>query len=186
VIDDISALRQVTPAILNSAAFLFKPGDSINFIGGGDNGTPLQKDEPEALNAPNGAPIDYYLKNAASGPVTIEILDSTGAVLRTFSSATLSAADSTGRRGGSGRAGIPNVSPLWQSSPQPISAAAGMHRVVWNPVVVPNRGNLSGGAAVFPRGDITQLSGTFTARLAVGSYVQNQTFVVKPDPRTGS
>jgi hypothetical protein len=61
-----------------------------------------------------------------------------------------------------------------------------MHRVVWNPVVVPDRGNLSGGAAVFPRGDITPLSGTFTARLTAGPYVQSQTFVVREDPRTRS
>lgn len=184
VIDDISALRQITPAILNSAAHLFKPGDSINYIGAGDNGTPLQKDEPEAPNPPNGAAIDYYLKKTATGPVTIEILDSTGKVLRTFSSAGLSADDSAGRRGGgAGRGGIPNVSPLWQSTATPISAAAGMHRVVWNPVVIPNRGNLTGGAAVFPRGDITQLTGTFTARLTGGGVVQTEAFTVKPDPR---
>ena len=183
VIDDISALRQLAPAILSSPAYLFKPGDSMNFIGGGEDGTPLQKDEPQALNAPNGAAIDYYLRTSAGGPLTIEILDSTGKVLRTFSSAPTSAADSTaGRRGR--RGGIPNVSPLWQTAPEPISTAPGMHRVVWNPVLIPDRGNLSGGAAVFPRGDITQLSGTFTARLTVGSYTQSQTFLVKPDPRT--
>lgn len=181
VIDDISALRQITPAVLGADAYLFKPGDSVNFIGGGGNGTPLQKDEPHAENAPNGAAIDYYLKSAA--PVTIEILDSTGTVLRTFSSSGLGADDATVRRGAP-RSGIPNVSPLWQSSPEPISGAAGMHRVVWNPVVIPNRGSLSGGAAVFPRGDITALAGTFTARLTVGGLVQTQSFVVKQDPRT--
>jgi photosystem II stability/assembly factor-like uncharacterized protein len=185
VIDDISALRQITPAILSSDAYLFKPGDSYNYITAGDNGTPLQKDEPQAQNAPNGAVIDYYLRNAPSGPVTIEILDSTGKVLRTFSSAGLTAEDTAGRRGGAGaRTGIPNVSPLWQTNPEPISAAAGMHRVVWNPVVIPNRGNLSGGAAVFPRGDIMPLAGTFTARMTAGGVVQNQSFTVKADPRT--
>jgi photosystem II stability/assembly factor-like uncharacterized protein len=186
VIDDISSLRQITPALLNGGAYLFEPGDSINYIGGGGNGTPLQKDEPHADNAPNGAVIDYYLASAANAPVTIDILDSTGKVLRTFSSAGLTAADSASRRGRGpgGRPGLPSVSPLWQTSPEPISSAAGMHRVVWNPVVVPDRGNLSGGAAVFPRGDITQLAGTFTARLTVGTYVQSQTFVVKADPRT--
>jgi len=189
VIDDISALRQTSPAILNADEYLFKPGDSFNYVTAGDNGTPLQKDEPQAQNAPNGAVIDYYLKNPASGPVTIEILDSTGKVLRTFSSAGLTADDTAGRRGGggggvTGRPGIPNVSPLWQTNPEPISAASGMHRVVWNPVLIPNRGNLTGGAAVFPRGDITPLTGTFTARLTANGHVQTQTFIVKPDPRS--
>jgi len=71
VIDDISSLRQVTPAILAGDAYLFKPGDAINVQQGGDNGTPLQKDEPQATNPPNGAAIDYYLKSASSGPVTL-------------------------------------------------------------------------------------------------------------------
>ena len=45
---------------------------------GGDNGTPLQKDEPQAQNPPNGAFIDYYLRSDAAGDVTLEILDAIG------------------------------------------------------------------------------------------------------------
>ena len=73
VIDDISALRQLTDTVARSDAYLFKPADAINAIQGGDNGTPTQKDEPTAPNPPNGAAIDYYLKTAATGPVTLEI-----------------------------------------------------------------------------------------------------------------
>jgi hypothetical protein len=87
VIDDISALRQINDAVAKADAFLFKPADAINVIQGGDNGTPVQKDEPQALNPPNGAFIDYYLKSAATGTVTLEILDASGQVLRTFSNA---------------------------------------------------------------------------------------------------
>ena len=43
-------------------AYLFKPAEAIDVIAGGDNGTPLQKDEPQAENPPIGAYIDYYLK----------------------------------------------------------------------------------------------------------------------------
>lgn len=57
VIDDLSPLRQMNAAIAKAEAHLFKPADSINFIETTDNGTPLQKDEPQAENAPNGAPI---------------------------------------------------------------------------------------------------------------------------------
>ena len=85
VIDDISPLRQVTDAILASDAYLFKPADAINYIRGGDNGTPLQKDEPQAQNPADGATIDFYLKAAAAGPVTLEILDAAGTVAQTFS-----------------------------------------------------------------------------------------------------
>ena len=130
VIDDISPLRQVNDAVLTADAHLFKPADAINVLQGGDNGTPLQKDEPQAQNPPNGAVIDFYLKSAATGPVTLEILDAAGATLRTFS--TDAAAASPRRRGGRGGGGIPNTSPLWRTPPEPFSASAGMHRVVWD------------------------------------------------------
>ena len=85
VIDDISVLRQVNAAMTSAAAVLFKPADAIAVVQGDDNGTPWQKDEPQAENAPVGAAIDYYLK-AASGPVRVEILDDSGRVVRTISS----------------------------------------------------------------------------------------------------
>ena len=186
VIDDISSLRQVTPAILAGDAYLFKPGDAINVMQGGDNGTPLQKDEPQATNPPNGAVIDYYLKTAAAGPVTIDILGSSGEVLYTFSAETSAEGPAAGGRGGGagGRGGrpggIPNVSALWRTTPEPFSSAAGMHRVVWNPIAPsPNAGGRGGG-----RGNQgTPLSGTFTARLTVVGKTYTQSFSVKPDPR---
>ncbi len=106
VIDDISPLRQVSDAVLAADAYLFKPADAINVIQGGDDGTPLQKDEPQAPNPPDGAVIDYYLKSAAPGPVTLEILDATGASLKTFSSA---APAEAGGRTGPARAGRPGA-----------------------------------------------------------------------------
>ncbi|HEX9367717.1 MAG TPA: hypothetical protein VF921_13895, partial [Vicinamibacterales bacterium] len=85
VIDDISPLRQLNAAVARGDAYLFKPADAINAIQGGDNGTPTQHDEPQALNPPNGAAIDYYLKTAGAGTVTLEIQDAGGACLAMFS-----------------------------------------------------------------------------------------------------
>ena len=180
VIDDISSLRQVTPAILAADAYLFKPGDAINAFQGGDNGTPLQKDEPQATNPPNGAPIDYYLKANVTGPVTIEILGSSGEVLHTFSSEGVPEPAPGGRGGRGGRpGGIPNVSALWRPTPEPFSASAGMHRVVWLPVApAPNAAGRGG------RGNqAVPLTGTFTARLTVAGKTYTQSFTVRPDPR---
>src|SRR5581483_3687339 len=109
VIDDISPLRQITNAVLSADAYLFKPADAIAYVAGSDNGTPLQKDEPQAPNPPDGAIIDYYLRTNASGPVTLEILDASGAVLRTFSSDAPAGPPAGGRGGGRG-GGIPNTS----------------------------------------------------------------------------
>src|SRR5205807_3290037 len=73
VIDDISALRQASAATQGDA-YLFAPADAVETFAGSDNGTPLQKDEPQAENPPAGAYIDYYLRSAANGPVAIEIV----------------------------------------------------------------------------------------------------------------
>jgi photosystem II stability/assembly factor-like uncharacterized protein len=179
VIDDISPLRQLDANVLASDVYLFKPADAINYVQGGDEGTPFQKDEAQAENPADGAYLYYYLKNAASGPVTIEIMDASGKTIATESSDPNAMASGRRRRGGNS-GGIPNVSPLWQTTPQPLSTAAGIHRAVWEPI-----------ASVTPGGDgfrrtTTRLTGTFTAKLTANGKSYTQTFTVKPDPRAAS
>jgi hypothetical protein len=181
VIDDISSLRQLNDAVVRDDAFLFKPSDTVNFIEGTDNGTPLQKDEPHAENPPNGVMIDYYLKRAATTPVIIEILDASGAVIQKFTSDP-SAQTPAGGRGPGGRApaGIPRVSPLWQTPPALPSASAGMHRVTWNPL----RPRPRGAPPPDEGGPLDRhYTGNFTARLTVNGKSYSQPFTVKPDPR---
>ncbi|HEV8148643.1 MAG TPA: hypothetical protein VGP61_00510, partial [Gemmatimonadales bacterium] len=178
VIDDISPLRQLNDAVLQAEAWLFKPAEAINVLQGGENGTPLQKDEPQASNPPNGAIIDYYLRAGASAPVSLEILDASGTVLRSFSSEPAAQpAAPAGRAGVAG--GIPSTSALWRPAPEPFSAAAGMHRVVWTPGA---GGGAGGGFA--GRGGAARLTGTFAARLTVNGKSYTQSFTIKPDPRT--
>ena len=182
VIDDITPLRQVTDAVLSAEAYLFKPADGINYIATSDNGTPVQKDEPQAQNAPSGANIDYYLKNQATGPVTLEILGANGATVRTFTSEPTAPQGAAVGRGG-GRGGIPSTSPLWRSVPEQFSGAAGMHRVNFAPGGGGGRGGgrggRGGGGAVAP-----QMTGSFTAKLTVGGQSYTQSFAIKPDPRS--
>ncbi len=165
VMDDISTLRQVTPEVLQADAWLFRPADAINVLPGDDNGTPLQRDEPQAPNPPDGAFIDYYLKAAPTGVVTLEILDATGKVLRKWPS------EPSGR----GANGLPRVSPLWQPVPEVFGTTAGMHRVVWRsvaPVEQPRRG------------EAPRVTGTFTARLTVNGRASTRDFALRPDPRS--
>src|SRR6185295_3643229 len=110
VVDDISPLRQLTDDVLAQDAYLFKPSDAINVRQGGDNGTPMQKDEPQAENPVDGANIDFYLKSA-SAAFTLEIVDAAGATLQTFR-VPADIQPAGGGRGGAG--GIPNTSPLWR------------------------------------------------------------------------
>lgn len=183
VIDDITPLRQLNETILAGDAHLFKPADAVNVIQGGGNGTPFQRDEARTDNPPDGAYIYYYLKAAAAGPVTLEILDSGGKTVETMSSAAPPAPAGGGPGGQAGGGGIPNTSALWRLAPVPFATTAGLHRVVWRPVVRPQRGG-GGGGGIFG-GPVTPLTGTFTAKLTVNGQSYTQTFVVKPDPRSG-
>src|SRR5438876_2749357 len=181
VIEDISRLRQLSDLVTREDAYLFKPADAINFIEGTDNGTPLQKDEPEAENPPNGAVIDYYLKRNAVGTVTMAILDASGAAIRTFSRDPNAQRPPTGRgRGGAAPTGLARGSPLLQAEPEPLARTAGMHRVVWNPL----RERPRGAPPVDEGGpQDTLYIGTFTAKLTINGKSYTQPFTVKPDPR---
>lgn len=176
ILDDITALRQVGEAAASSGAFLFKPADAIEITRGSDFGTPQPRDEALAENPPFGAIIDYYLKTASSGPVTLEIVDPAGEVIRRYSS------DDK----------MPVVDPekldipaSWIPKPEPLSAAAGMHRWVWNLRPESKDGQGRGGvmAEFFGGGAPLVLPGNYTVRLTVNGQTYTQPLRVKPDPR---
>jgi photosystem II stability/assembly factor-like uncharacterized protein len=181
VLDDISALRQASSDVASSDAFLFKPADAVLIPQNSDNGTPTQKDEPEAENPPNGAVIDYYLKTAAAGPVTFEILNAGGTVIRRYS--------------GSDPAPVVDVNTLavnlaWSRAPEPLSAAAGMHRWVWDfrPDPPPGGrgrgGRGGGGGGGGGRGGPPPVAtGSYSVRLTANGKTLTQPLTVKPDPR---
>lgn len=180
VLDDISPLRQVDAKVAAEEAWLFQPADIIDLSAGDDNGTPLQKDEPQAENPPTGAYLYYYLKADVTTPVTLEILDSTGAVVHTFSSAPVNTNGSVARRD---RTGIPNTTALWREPRPPFSAAAGLHRAEWTPNTERRRGPGGPEARRRPEEPVVSLPGQFTARLTVNGASQTRTFRVAPDPR---
>ncbi|HWH04686.1 MAG TPA: hypothetical protein VN674_13415, partial [Gemmatimonadales bacterium] len=76
--------------------------------------------------------------------------------------------------------GIPNTTALWRVPPAPFSAAAGMHRVAWDPNAGRRRRGPRGGANQPPP---PKLPGTFTAKLTVNGQSQTKSFMVRPDPR---
>jgi photosystem II stability/assembly factor-like uncharacterized protein len=183
VLDNITALRQINDAVANSEAFLFKPADAINMAAGNEYGTPLPKDEPFAENPPSGAIIDYWLKSAPSGPVVLEILDASGQTLRRYSSE-----DRTPPR----NPDTLNVQAIWMPVPEPLSAAAGMHRWIWDLRASPAAGGGGRGSGGGPPGGgggggrgggATVQPGVYTARLTVAGKSYTQILTVKPDPR---
>jgi photosystem II stability/assembly factor-like uncharacterized protein len=184
VLDDITALRQIDPTIAQADAYLFKPADAVNMPPGNENGTPLPKDEPFAENPPSGAILDYYLKAAPSAPVVLEILDASGQTIRRFSSDDRPAPRNPDTL---------NIPAIWAPAPEPLSAAPGMHRWVWDlrgaPAAPAGRAGATGrgGGGGGGRGGAPLAQpGTYTVRLTVGGKTSTQAVVVKPDPREGA
>ena len=180
VLDDITALRQINDDVAKSQAFLFRPAEAFDLTPGGDNGTPQPRDEPLAENPPNGAIIDYYLKASSAGPVILEILDPAGETIRRYSSD-----DRT-----------PPVNPetlsipaFWRPAIEPLSAAAGMHRWIWDlrPTPPPRTGGgAAGGGGGFGNRTPTVLPGTYTVKLTVNGSSSTEPLLVKMDPRADS
>ena len=178
VLDDITALRQIDSDTAHANAYLFQPATAINMTPGSDNGTPMPRDEPLAENPPTGSPIDYYLKSKAAGLVTLEILDPAGEMIRRYAS------DDK----------FPPVNPdtlsipaSWVREQEPLSAAAGMHRWIWDlrPAPLPRPAGAGGGGGGFGRGGAaTVLPGTYTVKLTVGGKSYSQPLIVKMDPRS--
>jgi photosystem II stability/assembly factor-like uncharacterized protein len=173
VIDDISPLRQLDDAVLAADAHLFRPTSVAAVVPADDDGTPYQKDEPHADNPVEGVVIYYYLKSTVTSPITLEILDSVGAVVGTIPPKPTPGANTPARADG-----IPKISPLWNSVPDaPLSRAAGMHRVVWPTVDAGRDDPTASDEDRAPRIHI----GSFSARLSVGGKSYTQGFEVTPD-----
>jgi photosystem II stability/assembly factor-like uncharacterized protein len=83
ILDNLTALEQLTPGVVDSAAHLFRPRDAYRFRTAVQAET-MPYDPAAGQNPPYGAPIDYYLKSTAQGGVRFAILDSGGRTVRTM------------------------------------------------------------------------------------------------------
>jgi photosystem II stability/assembly factor-like uncharacterized protein len=175
VLDNVSPLRQLGSAVVNSSTHLFEPAEVIQLIPGADFvGTPMPRDEPIAENPPVGAMIDYYLRSNAGGPVTLEIIDPSGEVIRKYSSEDKFPAIDPDKL---------NYTPFWARRSEALPATAGMHRWVWDfrPTPPPSTGRGGGG---FGRGGQLALPGNYRVRLTVSGKSYEQPLRIKSDPRS--
>jgi hypothetical protein len=181
VLDDIGPLRQYGSAVTTAAdAYLFKPGDAIRGAG--------------------PAKMTFWLKKPAQ-KLTIEILDSTGQVVRTFNGAApnegrgrAGGAGGPGRSGAAGAAATPAPADADQppadeeeggrgrGAPPTASITAGVNRFNWDlqyAPVTPFQGMVLWGATT---NGPTALPGTYQARLTVDGRAQTQPITVKKHP----
>jgi hypothetical protein len=143
--------------------------------------TPLQPETPVGENPPQGAIIDYWLGSATHGPVTLEIRDPSGQVVRRFSSADRPENLDADR-----------YFAAEYVKEQPIlSAAPGAHRWVWDlrlprPKAVSYNYSIAAvpglDTPLDPRGQLVA-PGRYTAVLTVDGKSQQVPLDVVADPR---
>jgi photosystem II stability/assembly factor-like uncharacterized protein len=183
ILDDITALRQLNEQVAAAAAFLFQPGAAYRVRRNINTDTPLPPEEPAGKNPPDGAILDYNLQ-ASLGPVKLQILDVNGKIVRAFSSA--DKPDATREQLGKEL----NVPLYWIRPPQILSAAAGMHRFVWDlrvppPASLRHEYPISAIAHDTPRLPVgpAVMPGMYTVKLEVAGQTYTQSLEIKMDPR---
>ncbi len=196
ILDNITPLRQIAdfssatalaerPGSAERDVVLFKPQTAWRVRWNMNTDTPLPPDEPTAPNPPEGAIIDYYLKAAASGPLTLEIVGADGKLVRRYSS--------TDEVFQPDPATI-NLPLYWFRPLRALPTGAGMHRVTWDMHYEPLDGGGRLGGANLPISAIAHNTvpapttpwanpGQYTVRLTVNGQAYSQPIAVTQDPR---
>jgi len=207
VLDDLSALRQLSAEMMARPTHLFTPRDAyriapvFSFRGGGGGGW-------------EGAVVQYWLAKGGQ-KVTLEFLDAKGQVLRSFSSEQDSVAKADSLRlveaasrsrteqrrladslaslgvmpGGVPRPAVDSGPQMegWRYVPPPrLPNRAGMNRFAWN-LRMPDAVGFTG-MIMWAAGTVGPMvpSGTYSVRLTVGDQSQTERFAVLRDPRSGA
>jgi photosystem II stability/assembly factor-like uncharacterized protein len=183
ILDDIAPLREAADLAAATDAHLFTPAPAYRVQRDTNTDTPLPPDELVAANPPDGAIIDYYLAHSASTPVTLEILDARGHLVRKFSSADRPDVTEAELR--------KQLIPLYWLRPfHALSSESGMHRWVWDlhypaPDSPRHEYPIAAIPADTPRYPLgpTALPGSYSARLTANGKSYAAPFTVKMDPR---
>lgn len=182
VLDDISPLRQLTPAMAGEDVHLFKPADAIRVHRNVNQDTPYPPEVPHADNPPDGAIIYYYLGSAPSGEIALDVLDRAGTVVRHLSSAPIVPVK---------EAAEPPEPNFWIAHPWPMSKNAGTNRVNWDlrydsPPALSHSYEINANPGLTPPSPEGALvaPGVYTIRLTVNGKAYTQSVTVKNDPRS--
>ena len=168
ILDNLSSLHQVNAQVTTAKPYMYRPRDGYR-----------TRVNPNVL----GPMFEYFLPVEPGGPVTVEILDATGAVVNTYSSnaAPPAAGGGRGGRGGGGGAGGGGGDPEdadmmagrtgrggGGAPPARVTKTMGVNRFVWN-------AQHRSGLPAPPAG--------YQVRLTVDGQTFTQPFTLLIDPR---
>jgi hypothetical protein len=167
VLDDVTPLRQVNAQSAASDVVLYQPQTALRL----HYPEEFDKRQPVGDNPPAGAIIDYYFKAAPKEEVSLDILDSSGKVVRHLSSKEKKESEQP---------------PEWPDRVErvkTIPANEGMNRFAWDlryddPMQIPGAFYSSTG----PKGPLA-LPGDYQVKLTVGGKSQTAPLHLVIDPR---
>ncbi len=211
ILDDLSAMRQATPALARKPAHLFKPRDAYRVSWGGGFGGGDRGPHPAGRNPSDGAVV-YYTLAKPNQEVTLDFLDGKGNVLRSFTSRldNVGIADSV-RADSVKKVREDSLKSVGKPIPQAEDAALAAEEQPDfetmmlrgpRPPRVPNKVGLNSFAWNLRHPDAVRFAnmimwaagtngpmvapGTFSVRMKTGGATQAQAFAVKLDPRATS
>ena len=167
ILDDLTPLHQLDEKVAAVSTFLFKPRDAFR-TGGGSFPIPNV-----GKNPPSGTVVYYYFKEKPKQEVVLEIMDSNGSRIKTFSSLAKTEAepeDEFSRMSG-GEAG------------RRLPAEAGMNRFIWD-MRYPDAERVPG--AVLWGGSVAgpiAVPGIYQVKLTIGEESHIREWEWKKDPR---
>jgi photosystem II stability/assembly factor-like uncharacterized protein len=174
ILDDLTPVREMSPEIQATTEHLFAPLPAVRWRYAGQA---YGSEAGAGKNPPKGAIISYHLAKEPEGEITLEVLDSEGAVVRRLSSVLKTPYTSPDH-------------PDWDPSSKPkpeLKVKPGIHRASWDlayqePTWVPgariDTGTPSPGPLVLP--------GDYTLRMTVEGRSSTQPLRVELDPRSSA
>jgi hypothetical protein len=167
IVDDITPLQQLTPAVAASDAHLFAPRAAYRFRQS-ESPRAMSDDPTVGQNPAYGASLNYWLKSVPSGDVTIAISDASGKTVRTLR--------------GPRQAGVNRI--YWDLRGEPTKEA----RMRTSPLYAPEiRVGPDGTRPAQGVGRLAILAspGRYTVKLTVGGREFSQPLEVRKDPESG-
>lgn len=182
ILDDYAVLRQITPALASQPAHLFKPDETIRYRRNVNADTPFPPEVPHALNAPDGVIIYYSLASKPSSPISIDVLDASGALVRHMSSVAEAAVK---------EAAEPPEPNFWIAPPSSLPTDVGTNRTNWDlrydaPPAFTHSYEINANPGLTPASPEGPLAmpGVYTIKLTVDGKSYTQTVTVRNDPRS--
>jgi photosystem II stability/assembly factor-like uncharacterized protein len=168
-LDNITPLREMNSEDANADTHLFKPATAYRFRGGRFR---IPGGFAAGENPPSGAVIDYSLKTETKQPITLEIMDSSGKVIRKYKS-----------QGEKSDAEESPEASFFRGGRAALPAKAGLNRFEWDlryesPSSVP--GAVSWGGR--PIGPLA-VPGNYQVKLTVAGKSYTAPLKVEEDPR---